>query len=147
MAGTDSTTDMTTTHTKYTVTPSLYVMFFLVLLVTVPGLFLGLTHPEYSPVLIAIVLGIAIFGAAFLLSWGAEAAQIDISESLAVAILALIAVLPEYAVDFVFTWKAAHDPQMAHYALANMTGANRLLVGLGWPLVLLLWIFILVQVL
>ena len=76
-----------------------------------------------------------------LLAWAAEAAQIDISESLAVAILALLAVLPEYAVDFVFTWKSAHDPTQAHYAIANMTGANRLLVGLGWPAVLFIYVF------
>ena len=56
------------------------------------------------------------------------------------AILALLAVLPEYAVDFVFTWKAAHNPEEAHFAIANMTGSNRLLVGLGWPVVLFLYV-------
>ncbi len=63
------------------------------------------------------------------------------SESLAVAILALIAVLPEYAIDFVFTWRAAHDPSQTHFAIANMTGANRLLVGLGWPFILFIYVF------
>jgi len=58
---------------------------------------------------------------------------------LALAILALIAVLPEYAVDLYFAWAAAHDPQYAHYATANMTGANRLLVGGGWPFIVLLF--------
>ncbi len=76
-----------------------------------------------------------------MLSWAAEAAQIDMSESLAIAILALLAVLPEYAVDFVFTWKSAHDPSQAQYAIANMTGANRLLVGFAWPVVLFLYVF------
>ena len=53
--------------------------------------------------------------------------------------LALIAVLPEYAVDFVFTWKAGKDPdEYAPLALANMTGGNRLLIGVGWSLVVLL---------
>ncbi|MFH1687807.1 MAG: sodium:calcium antiporter [bacterium] len=108
--------------------------------VTVPGFFLGLTHAETTPLLGSLLFGIAIFGAAFMLSWAAEAAQIDISESLAVAILALLAVLPEYAVDFVFTWRAAHIPEEAHYAIANMTGANRLLVGLGWPAVLAIYV-------
>ena len=37
-----------------------------------------------------------------MLSWAAEAAEIDISESLAVALLALVAVLPGYAVRFRF---------------------------------------------
>ena len=49
------------------------------------------------------IFGLAIVGAAFAISWAAETAQLDISAGLAIAILALIAVLPEYAVDFVFT--------------------------------------------
>jgi len=126
-------------HTKYEIKPSLYVVLIVTFLTTVPGLFYGLSHGHLSPAVGSIVFGIAIFGAAFILSWAAEAAQIDMSESLAVAILALIAVLPEYAVDFVFTWKAAHHPEQAHYAVANMTGANRLLVGLGWPMVLFIY--------
>jgi len=118
----------------------LYVFLCLAILGSLPGLYLGTVSVHVGPVVGALLFGTAIFAAAFLLSWAAEAAQIDISQSLAIAILALIAVLPEYAVDFVFTWKAAHDPQQAHYAIANMTGANRLLVGLGWPLVLLLFV-------
>jgi cation:H+ antiporter len=64
----------------------------------------------------------------------------DMSQALAIAILALICVLPEYAVDLYFAWRAAEDPQYGHYAAANMTGANRLLVGLGWPAVFLIFI-------
>ena len=45
------------------------------------------------------IFGVEILGAAFLLSWGAEVAQMDISRGLALAILARIAILPEYAVD------------------------------------------------
>ena len=133
---------MSTPHARFEITPGLYVMFIVVFLATLPGLYFGLTHLEHSPIAGVLLFGIAVFGAAFLLAWGAEAIQIDISESLAIAILALIAVLPEYAVDFVFTWNAAHDPVQAQYALANMTGANRLLVGLGWPLVLLIYVIV-----
>ncbi|HEY7293840.1 MAG TPA: sodium:calcium antiporter, partial [Dehalococcoidia bacterium] len=79
--------------------------------------------------------GLAIVGAAFLLTWACEAAERDISAALAVAFLALVAVLPEYAVDMTFAWKAGQDPQYAAYAVANMTGGNRLLVGLGWAAV------------
>ena len=122
------------------VEPAQYVILLVAFLVSVPGLYFGLTHAEVNPIVGSILFGAAVFGAAFVLSWGAEAAQIDISESLAVAILALIAVLPEYAVDFVFTWKSAHDPSQAHFAIANMTGANRLLVGIGWPAVLFVFI-------
>lgn len=118
-----------------------YVFLAVALFLTIPGLFYGISHVSISPILGAIVFGLAVFGAAFILSWAAEAAEIDISESLAIALLALIAVLPEYAVDFVFTWKSAHDPSQAHFAIANMTGANRLLVGIGWPTVLFVFIF------
>ena len=40
----------------------------------------------------------------------AEVLQLDVSAGLALAVLALIAVLPEYAVDFVFTSKAGTEP-------------------------------------
>ena len=75
--------------------------------------------------------------AAFVLSWAAEAAELDISQGLALAVIALIAVLPEYAVDFVLAWEAGADPAEAEkgLAIANMTGGNRLLIGVAWPLV------------
>jgi cation:H+ antiporter len=38
-------------------------------------------------------------------------------------------------VDASFAWLAAEDPAYAGYAIANMTGANRLLIGIAWPLV------------
>jgi cation:H+ antiporter len=126
---------------KFEITPSLYISIIITFLASLPGLYFGMTHTELIPWIGTLVFGIGIFAAAFLLSWAAEAIQIDISESLAIAILALLAVLPEYAVDFVFTWKSAHDPEQAHYAIANMTGANRLLIGLGWPLILFLYVF------
>ncbi len=106
---------------------------------TVPGLFLRLSGTQPTPWVGAVFFGIAIVGSAFLLAWAAEALQLDVSQGLALAVLALIAVLPEYAVDFVFTSKAGHDPkQYAPLALANMTGGNRLLIGVGWSLVVLL---------
>jgi cation:H+ antiporter len=90
-------------------------------------------HP--APHLEALSSGVAIFGAAFMLSWAAELAQKDIPQALAIALLALIAVLPEYAVDMYFAWSAGKDPQYTSYAMANMTGANRLLIGVGWAAV------------
>ena len=132
---------MSVPREKLSVFSGSIVFLVLAFIVTVPGLYYGITHTHVAPILGVFVFGIAVFGAAFILSWAAEAAEVDISESLAVAILALIAVLPEYAVDFVFTWKAAHDPEQAHYAIANMTGANRLLVGIGWPAVLFVFIW------
>jgi cation:H+ antiporter len=85
-----------------------------------------------------LLLGLAVVGAAFLASWAAEIIQLDISSGLAVALLALVAVLPEFAVDFVFTWKAGTDPAQTPNILANMTGGNQLLLGVGWPLVVVL---------
>src|SRR5437588_10420597 len=82
--------------------------------------------------------GLAIVGAAFAMSWGAEAAEHDIPRALALTAVALLAVFPEYAVDIVFAVKAGQDPTFAPYAAANMTGSNRLLLGLGWPTVSLL---------
>jgi cation:H+ antiporter len=90
-----------------------------------------------SPHWEALSSGSAIFGAAFLLSWAAELAQLDIPQTLALAFLALIAVLPEYAVDIYFAWMAGKDPTYTAFATANMTGANRLLIGLGWAAVVI----------
>lgn len=86
---------------------------------------------------VALLGGLAILGGAFILSWATELAERDIPQSLALLVLALVSVLPEYAVDLHFAIKAAEDPQYAHYAVANMTGANRLLIGLGWATVVL----------
>ena len=106
---------------------------------TLPAIIMRLFHIQIDPRLDSIVFGVGILGAAFLLSWAAEIAQIDIPKGLALAILALIAILPEYAVDLYFAWVAAYEPAYASYATANMTGANRLLVGCGWPFIVLLF--------
>jgi cation:H+ antiporter len=106
---------------------------------TLPGILVRLTGVHPAHWLAALCFGLAIVGAAFLLGWGAEVIQLDISAGLALAVLALIAVLPEYAVDFVFTSKAGTNPkEFAPLALANMTGANQLLIGVGWSLVVLI---------
>jgi cation:H+ antiporter len=77
----------------------------------------------------------AMIGSAFLVAWGAEAAEFLMSQGLALAVLALIQTLPEFAVEAVIAWKAGKDPQMVHLAIANFTGSLRLLTGLGWPMV------------
>lgn len=109
--------------------------------VTIPGLYLRISGSHPGPEFESVLFGLAILGAAFLLSWGCETAQVEISQALAIALLALVAVLPEYAVDLYFAWTAGHDPSYAPYAVANMTGANRLLIGVGWALVpLVVWL-------
>ena len=104
-------------------------------LVTVPALYLRFTGSHIELVTDTTLYGVAIVAAAFLLAWAAEAAEVDISQALAVAFIAFVAVLPEYAVDLTFAWKAGKDPEFAQFAVANMTGANRLLIGLGWSAV------------
>ena len=72
---------------------------------------------------------------AFVISWGAEAAQFLMSQGLALAILAWLQTLPEFAVEAVIAWNAGKDPSQTHLAIANFTGSLRLLVGLGWPMI------------
>jgi len=66
----------------------------------------------------------------FMIGWGAEAAQYFMSRGLALAILAWLQTLPEFAVEAVIAWH-----QDIHLMLANLTGSLRLLVGLGWPMI------------
>ena len=93
-------------------------------------------HP--GDIATTIITGMTIMASAFMLSWAAEAAENDFSGALVLALLALIAVLPEYAVDGTLSWNAGRDSSYSAYAIANMTGANRLLIGLGWPAVVII---------
>ena len=70
----------------------------------------------------------SILASAFVVAWGAEAAQFFVSQGLALALLAWVQVLPEFAVEAVIAWHR-DIPLMT----ANFTGALRLLTGLGWP--------------
>lgn len=105
---------------------------------TIPAIALRMGGWRPNPLLDALLFGAAILAAGFMLSWGAEAAEKRISQGLIVAVIALITVLPEYAVDFYYAYVAGQNPgsSYVHYAAANMTGANRLLVGLAWPLLM-----------
>ncbi|WP_430505205.1 sodium:calcium antiporter [Haloparvum sp. PAK95] len=81
------------------------------------------------------VSGLAVLGASFLLAWGAETAEKDVPRGFAIAVLAVLAVAPEYAVDALYAYTAGANPgdtEAANLAVANMTGANRILIGLGW---------------
>jgi cation:H+ antiporter len=88
-----------------------------------------------SSVLSAIWTFPSILFSAFVIAWGAEAAQFLISQGLALAILAWLQTLPEFAVEAVIAWEAGKDPTKTHLAIANFTGSLRLLVGLGWPMI------------
>ncbi|OBH59144.1 sodium:proton exchanger [Mycobacterium sp. E2479] len=108
----------------------------------VPAVVVRSAGLNVGAVLALLIFGAAVVAASFLLAWAAEAAQIDVSGGLATAVLALIAVLPEYAVDLYYAFVSGHNADYAQYAAANMTGSNRLLMGLGWPVVVLVSILV-----
>jgi len=72
----------------------------------------------------------AILLAAMLIAWAAESAQFFVAQGFALAILAWLQTLPEFAVEFVYAGN-----QQVPLLLANLTGALRLLTGLGWPMI------------
>lgn len=112
-------------------------VFLLAVLASLPSLGLRLMGIHLSAPMAALVSGAAIVAASFMLLWTCDAAQTIISQALALAAVALIAVLPEYSVDMYFTWQAGAHPEgnYSHFAIANMTGANRLLIGVAWALI------------
>ena len=120
-----------------------FLPFLIAIAVCLPGIILRILGIRLDPATMALTCGVAIVGASFLLLWACDAIGADVSAALALGMVALVAVLPEYAVDMYFTWQAGKNPDSnyAHYAIANMTGANRLLIGLGWGVIaLVFWI-------
>jgi cation:H+ antiporter len=117
----------------------------LAILITLPGVIVQFVALKYfekeEPILGAMLWGFAVVGAAFLLSWAVEAVQEDVPKALAFSGLALLAVLPEYSVDFALTYQAGSNPEYQEFALANLIGANRMIVGFAWPLlVFIFWV-------
>ncbi|MFB6296094.1 MAG: sodium:calcium antiporter [Halobacteriales archaeon] len=141
-------------------------------LLTLPwvGVFSVGLHHDLAPGVVVAISGAAVLGASFMLAWGAETAEKDVPRAFAIAVLAVLAVAPEYAVDALFAFNAGdggattqacatlsreaieaaaegggstlaaacHD---ANLAIANMTGANRILIGLGWSGIALFTIY------
>ena len=127
--------------------PRLWATIVVLLLLGIPGAVLRFSGIDVDPVVAAAVFGLGIVAGAFLLSWAAEVAALDVSASLAIAVLALIAVLPEYTIEAVLAWDAGSSFDTATGAVtdetsrvaANVTGSNRLLIGLGWAAVILVF--------
>ena len=113
------------------------------IVVPLPWLYLELTGKADSlnPALVSLLSGVAIVGAAFLLGWGAELSERDIPRSLALITLALISVLPEYAIGLHYAWAEGLARSNEGLAIANMTGANRILIGVGWALIAIVYYF------
>lgn len=82
-----------------------------------------------SPLAVLWTTPVIIF-ASLMIAWGAEAAQFFMAQGIALAVLALLQTLPEFAVEAVLAWH-----QEVPYLLANLTGALKLLTGLGWPMI------------
>src|SRR3954451_12898657 len=90
---------------------------------TLPGLLVRTVGGAAPPVQAALY-GAAVVAAAFILAWACEAAQVDIAHGLVVAVVAFVAILPEYVVEMHFAFTGRAD-----YVTANLTGASRLLLG------------------
>jgi cation:H+ antiporter len=100
---------------------------------------LVLRQPNYT---VAFFTFGAVIAASLLIAWAAEASEFSISKGLALALVAIVQTIPEYFVEGTIAWKAGKDPVGCTVdcwipnVIANFTGANRLLTGLGWPLIL-----------
>tara|TARA_Y100001970_G_scaffold12816_1_gene14605 strand:- start:2227 stop:3411 length:1185 start_codon:yes stop_codon:yes gene_type:complete len=119
---------------------------FLNALLAIFGMVTTLFESSFPDMLLPLIYGLAIFGAALLISWGAEASEKDISGAFVIALIALIAVLPEYSIESILAYTAGTSyknnnfvyTDRVGYVSANVTGANRLLSGLGWPFIMLI---------
>jgi cation:H+ antiporter len=79
---------------------------------------------RYLPVQLATIgLGVGVVGAAFLLGWAADAGEAVFSGGLVLAVIALVAVLPEFVIETRFAYS-----QQTALVTANLTGATRLLL-------------------
>jgi len=67
-----------------------------------------------------------------MIAWAAESAQYFVAQGFALAILAWMQTLPEFAVEAVIAWH-----RQMPLLLASLTGALRLLTGFGWPVIYL----------
>ena len=84
----------------------------------------------HGALFLTLVYGLFIVLGALMLAWGAEASEFIISQGLALAIVAWLQIFPEFMIEATIAWDQ-DVPNM----LANFTGANRILMGVGWPLI------------
>ena len=91
---------------------------------TVPGVLVRFSGGVAPYPLQVVAYGAAVVAAAFMLAWATEAAQVDIGHGVVIAVVAFVAILPEYIVEIHYAF-TGH----AEYVTANLTGASRLLLG------------------
>jgi cation:H+ antiporter len=97
---------------------------------TVPGVLIRLSGAHFPAPLGMVIFGGAVMAAAFMLASAAEAAELDVSPGVAVAGVAFVAVLPEYAIEVYFAFSG-----QVEYVTASLTGSTRLLLSfaVGMP--------------
>ncbi len=74
--------------------------------------------------------GPGILISSLMIAWGAEATQFFLAQGIALAVLALLQTLPEFAVEAVLAWH-----REVPLLFASLTGALMLLTGIGWPMI------------
>ena len=127
-----------------------YVLLILVNVLSLIGVLLF--EGTENPFILVIPCIVSVVVATLLISWGAEVAQFIISQGLAVAIVAFLQILPEFTIEAVISYLAgvehvgkiklpSNQPSYHSLMLANLTGSNRLLIGLGWPLIFITTFF------
>src|SRR3954452_17411285 len=89
----------------------------------VVGLLAEVARPVLGVQLAAVGLAIGLVGASFLLAWAADAGEAVFSGGLVLAVIALLAVLPEFVIETRFAYA-----QKTELVTANLTGATRLLL-------------------
>jgi cation:H+ antiporter len=97
----------------------------------VAGLLVELASPVLPVQLATVGLGVGLVAASFLLAWAADAGEAVFSGGLVLAVIALLAVLPELVIEARFAYA-----QETELVTANLTGATRLLLtgAVGLPL-------------
>lgn len=83
-----------------------------------------------SAIAVALVAFAAVVGGAVMITFGAESSQVFVSQAFAAAIIALLQLSPEFVVEATIAHSGKVD-----LMLANFTGSNRLLMGVGWPMI------------
>ncbi|HKB17219.1 MAG TPA: hypothetical protein VKF62_14220, partial [Planctomycetota bacterium] len=99
--------------------------------IAIAAAFYARVSHDDPPVRLAAIAGASVVAAALVIAWSAEATQFYLSQGFVVAVVALLQVMPEFAVEATISWKGEVQNMMA-----NATGSVRLLVGFGWSLIL-----------
>ena len=103
-----------------------------ILIAFIPAFFFFISGIQETSAYTVLWAAPAILLSALMIAWAAESAQYFVAQGFALAMLAWMQTLPEFAVEAVLAWH-----QQTHLLLANLTGALRLLTGVGWPLIYL----------